>query len=125
MNNDVYSKIWASLSLTLIFFIPCPTAFTETVDQETKSSVKFLADSPIHPNFLAYIVTDDEVDLPVHLLPVYPNDETNLEFRLTEQETSTVILLSESESESESSLPCNWEWWEFNNPNCVPSNSFF
>lgn len=116
MSKNVKSKVWASLVLIVIFFISLPTTFTETVDHETKQPVEFLADSPIHANFLAFIVTDDKVDLPIHLLPVYPSDETNLEFRLAEEETSTVIRWSESESQSK--LPCNWEWWMFNTRDC-------
>ncbi|MYD45774.1 MAG: hypothetical protein F4W92_05425 [Gammaproteobacteria bacterium] len=116
MNKKVKSKIWTSLILMVICFVPFPTTFSETVDQETKLPVEFFADSSIHANSLAIIVTDDEVDLPVHLLPVYPSDETNLEFRLAEEETSAVVLLSESESQSK--LPCNWEWWMFNTRDC-------
>ena len=116
MNKNVKSNIWASLVLMVIFFVPFPTTFSETVDQETKPPVEFFADSPIHANIFAFMVPDVDVNLPFHLLPVYPSDQTNLEFRLAEEETSAVTLLSDSESQSK--LPCNWEWWMFNTRDC-------
>ena len=115
MKKSVKLKIWITLSLMVIFFVPFPTAFTETVDPETEPPVKFLPDSSIEIATLEFLVFDKEAELSFHLLPVNP-DETNLEIRLVDKETSTVIPLSESGSES--NFPCIWEWWMFDTRDC-------
>lgn len=115
MNKSVKSKIWTTLPLMVIFFVPFPTAFTETVDQETEPPVKFLTDSSIEITTLEFLIFDEEAELSFHLLPVNP-DETNLEIRLVDKETSAAIPLSESGSES--NFPCIWEWWMFDTRDC-------
>ncbi|MYF38583.1 MAG: hypothetical protein F4219_07460 [Gammaproteobacteria bacterium] len=115
MKKSVKLKIWITLGLMVIFFVPFPTAFTETVDPETEPPVKFLPDSSIEIATLEFLVFDKEAELSFHLLPVNP-DETKFEIRLVDKETSAVIPLSESGSES--NFPCNWEWWMFNTRNC-------
>ena len=116
MNENAKSKISATLGLIVIFFVLVQTAFADTLDQETKLQVQFLAGSPIPVVPLPLLIVDDKVELPVQFLPVYPNEESNLEFLLVDEETSSVILLSESESES--NLPCTWEWRMYDTRDC-------
>ncbi len=108
MFKKLQSRIWATSCLLVIFFVPFSTALTETGGNEAKLSMQFS--------------------------PVSPSHDSRLEFRLDDEEATLDILLSESdsesdsesepESESESTLPCNWEWWMYANPDCATSEPY-
>ena len=104
MFKNLQSRVWATCSLLVIFFVPFSTSLTETVGNEAKLSMQFSPASSIQNSRLEFLLADEEA---------------SLDILLSESESE-----SDSESESESTLPCNWEWWMYDSHDCATSEPY-